>query len=91
MTKNITNNDIDENIKVNILTLFTAVVVARNEDYCKAVVERDFEMIKELEAWYRSEDFKYFTLYQVDSEEYIKWIRKNYRKFKKLQGKSISI
>lgn len=91
MTKNITNNDIDECIKLNILNLFTAVVVARNEDYYKAVVERDFEAIKELEAWYRSEDFKYFTLYKVDSEEYIKWIRQNYRKFRKVKGKPLTI
>lgn len=91
MTKSITSNDIDECIKLNILNLFTAVVVARNEDYYKAVVERDFETIKELEAWYRSEDFKYFTLYKVDSEEYIKWLRQNYRKFRKVKGKPLTI
>ena len=91
MKKSITNNDIDECIKLNILNLFTAVVVARNEDYYKAVVERDFETIKELEEWYRSEDFKYFTLYKVDSEEYIKWIRQNYRKFRKVKGKPLTI
>lgn len=91
MRKKIRADDIDESIKLNILNLFTAVVYAWNEDYYKAVKNHDYERIKEIEEWYRSEDFKFFTLYQTDSEEYIKFIRKNYKLFKKTSGKMISI
>lgn len=91
MRKKIRADDIDESIKLNILNLFTAIVYAWNEDYYKAVKNRNYERIKEIEEWYRSEDFKFFTLYQVDSEEYIKFIRKNYKEFKKTTGKMISI
>lgn len=91
MRKKIRADDIDVSIKLNILNLFTAIVYAWNEDYYKAVKNRNYERIKEIEEWYRSEDFKFFTLYQVDSEEYIKFIRKNYKEFKKTTGKMISI
>jgi hypothetical protein len=91
LRKKIRADDIDESIKLNILNLFTAIVYAWNEDYYKAVKNRNYERIKEIEEWYRSEDFKFFTLYQADSEEYIKFIRKNYKLFKKTTGKMISI
>lgn len=91
MRKKIRADDIDESIKLNILNLFTAIVYACNEDYYKAVKNRNYERIKEIEEWYKSEDFKFFTLYQIDGEEYIKFIRKNYKLFKKTTGKMISI